>query len=277
MSKCVITALATPFRGGKIDVNAYVKACVYQSENGADALLALGTTAEAQLLSRCERKLLLTLTKSCTTLTIIAGIEEPSTLQACRDAEQYAILGADAVMVAPPAFCKCTPQGYYKHVEAIKFACKLPVILYNIPSRAGYSLDVKTVKRLAEKGIAEYVKDGASTVDFAVKTAPFCKVLCGSDERLKQYMDVGACGVISVVSNVAPKLTKQAVNGDETAKKQFERLAYLAMREINPIAIKYLLYKAGMFENYDVRLPLSKASAKTRRAIDESYIPSSAE
>lgn len=271
MNKAVITALATPFVGGKIDVSGYVRLCKYQSENGADALLALGTTAEAQLLTRCERKLLLTLTKSSSKLPVIAGIEEPSTLQACRDAEQYAILGADALMIAPPSFCKCTPSGYFRHVEAIKLASKLPVILYNIPARAGYALDLKTVKRLAERGIVEYVKDSCAKTEFAEKISPFCKVLCGSDERLKQYLDAGARGVISVVSNVAPMLTKRAVNGDNDAKKQFDRLAVLAMSEINPIAVKYMLFKAGIFGGYDVRLPLTKASVKTRREIDEAF------
>lgn len=269
MSKCVITALATPFKNGKVDANAYVKLCAYQQKSGVDALLALGTTAEAQLLSKCERKLLMTLARKTTTLPIIAGIEEPSTTQACRDAELYASLGADALMIAPPSFCKCTPSGYAQHVEAIKLASKLPVVLYNIPARAGYNLDLETVKQLAERGIVEYVKDSCSRVDFAEQIAPYCKALCGSDERLKQYLDAGAAGVISVVSNVAPSLTKQAVNGNEDAKKQFDRLANLAMREINPIAIKYMLYKAGIFDGYDVRLPLTKASANTRRLIDE--------
>ena len=269
MSKCVITALATPFKKGKIDVNAYVKLCNYQTENGVDALLALGTTAEAQLLSKCERKLLMTLARSSTALPLIAGIEEPSTLQACRDAEQYAQLGANALMIAPPSFCKCTPEGYVKHVEEIRLASNLPIVLYNIPSRAGYALDLDAVKQLAENGAVEYVKDSSSSLDFAEKITPYCKTLCGSDERLKQYLDAGAQGVISVVSNVAPLIAKQAVNGNEDAKKQFDILANLAMQEINPISIKYLLYKAEIFEEYDVRLPLTKANEKTRRMIDE--------
>ena len=269
MSKAVICALATPFKSNKIDVDSYVKACKYQQENGTDALLVLGTTAEAQLLTRCERKLLMTLAKTSTKLPLIAGIEEPSTLQACRDAEQYAILGADALMIAPPAFCKCTPSGFVKHVEAIRLASKLPVMLYNIPARAGYGLDFKAVKQLAERHIVGYVKDSCNRIDFAEKIAPYCKVLCGSDERLKHYLEAGACGVVSVVANVAPSLTKQAVNGSNDAKKLFDSLASLAMQEINPIAIKYMLYKAGIFSGYDVRLPLTKASVKTRKNIDE--------
>lgn len=269
MSNSVICALATPFLNGKIDVNSYVKLCKYQQDNGADALLALGTTAEAQLLSHCERKLLLTLTRSTTTLPLLVGIEEPSTLQACRDAEQYANMGADALMIAPPSFCKCTPVGYVRHVEEIHAASNLPIVLYNIPSRAGYNLDFDSVRRLSERGIVEYVKDSCNNTEFAEKIVPYCKVLCGSDERLKQYLDANACGVVSVVANVAPALTKQVVNGNSDVKKRFDALANLAMSEINPIAIKYMLVKLGLFKSYDVRLPLTKAAVKTRRAIDE--------
>lgn len=269
MSKCIITALATPFANGKIDVNSYVKLCKCQQENPTDALLALGTTAEAQLLSRCERKLLLTLAKSSTKLPIIAGIEEPSTLQACRDAELYAALGADALMIAPPSFCKCTIEGYVQHVEAIWHAGKLPIILYNIPARASYALNVDAVKQLAQRGIAEYVKDSCNNVEFANEISPYCKVMCGSDEKLQQYLDAGACGVVSVVSNVAPRIAKQAVNGNNDVKTQFDALSSLAMSEINPIAIKYMLYKAGIFDSYDMRLPLTKANDKTQRLIDE--------
>ena len=271
MSKSVITALATPFKNGKIDIDGYVKLCKFQQENGVDALLALGTTAEAQLLSRCERKLLLALTKATVNWPIVAGIEEPSTAQACREAEQYALLGASAIMVAPPSFCKCTPSGYFRHIEAIFLASKLPVILYNIPSRAGYALDRKTVKRLTERGYVNYVKDSSSNCDFATKISPYCNVLCGSDERLSDYLKANACGVISVVSNVAPRLTKAAVNGNEAVKRQFDTLASLAMQEINPIAVKYMLYKRGIFASYEMRLPLTRASAKTRRAINENW------
>lgn len=269
MSKAAICALATPFINGKIDTNSYVRLCKYQQDNGADALLALGTTAEAQLLSECERKLLLTLTKSSTKLPLLVGIEEASTLQACRDAEQYALLGADALMIAPPSFCKCTGEGYVAHVAAIRKASNLPVVLYNIPARASYPLDAEAVKLLVTLGYVQYVKDSCADMRFAHKISPYAKVLCGSDERLDEYLEAGAHGVISVVANVAPRLTKQVVEGEKEAQTRFKRLAELAMSEINPIAIKYMLYKWGIFSDYEMRLPLTRANVKTRTYIDE--------
>lgn len=271
MSKGAICALATPLREGKISVNDYVKLCEYQQKNGADALLALGTTAEAQLLSRCERKLLVTLTKATTKLPLLVGIEEPCTAEACKDAEMYARHGADALMIAPPSFCKCTAEGYVAHVAAIRKASDLPIVLYNIPARAGYALDIDAVKLLVTLGYVQYVKDSCADMSFAQAISPYAKVLCGSDERLNEYLDVGACGVISVVANVAPRLTKQALEGETEAQTRFKRLAQLAMSEINPIAVKYMLYKAGIFADYEMRLPLTRANVKTRTYIDEYF------
>lgn len=271
MSKCVICALATPYLEDKIDVSSYVQLCKRQQDGKADALLALGTTAEAQLLTKRERKLLVTLAKTTTSLPVMVGIEEACTREACRDAELYAGLGADALMIAPPSFCKCTPTGFVQHVEAIRKASGLPIVLYNIPARASYNLDVDAIRKLTELGYVKYVKDSSLNMCFAHKILPYANVLCGSDERLKDYLEAGACGVVSVAANVAPQLTKQAAEGDCEALTRFERLAELAMSEINPIAIKYILYKAGVFKSYEMRLPLTKASEKTRAKIDNAW------
>lgn len=266
MRKAVICALATPFNSyGKIDVKSYVKLINYQTENGTDALLALGTTAESQLLTSAERKLLITIARSQTDLPVIAGIEEPFTRKAAKQAKLYAELGADALLIAPPSFCKCTATGYVEHVKAILRASNIPVVLYNIPSRSGYNLDLDAVTELSKT--VRYVKDSCANTEFARKISSFCNVLCGSDEKLKEYLVCGAVGTISVVANVAPRLTRRACNGKDYAT--FQTLAQLAMSEINPIAIKYMLCKAGIFSDYAVRLPLTRASEKTKKAIDK--------
>lgn len=262
----VICALATPFYQGKVDVESYVKLCKRQQETGADALLVLGTTAEAQLLSDSERMLLVTLAKQATSLPLLVGIEEPSTMNACKQAEIYARIGADALMIAPPSFCKCTAEGYVRHVESIAHASGLPIALYNIPSRAGYALNADAVKRLADSGIVSCVKDSCANVEQAQAMSAYTKVLCGCDELLREYLAAGAVGVVSVVSNVAPQLTREALQGNNY--ERFNRLARLAMREVNPVAIKYMLYKAGVFKDYEMRLPLTRANEKTQADIN---------
>lgn len=274
MNNALITALATPFKKGKIDVNSYIRLVKSQSEH-ADALLCLGTTAETQLLSECEKRLLVSLAKGTADKTpIIAGIEETATALAVKAAEKYQKLGADALLIAPPSFCKCTPNGYYRHVKAIKNAADIPLILYNIPSRCGYALNAEVIKKLYEKEGVRYVKDAGNDLTYTAEISRYMTVFCGNDEKLPDYLDAGAGGVISVAANVAPKLTRQILDGE--LSEEFTTLARLTMREINPIAIKYCLYKAGIFDEYDMRLPLTRASKRTRKAIDE-FLQKSAE
>lgn len=265
MIKRLITALATPFEGGKIDEKSFARLVEYQVSGGADALLALGTTAESQMLTKTESNRLLTLCKiTAGNVPIIAGVHESATDKACDEAKRLQDLGASALLIAPPSFCKCTPVGYKAHIEAICRAVKLPVILYNAPSRAGYCLDTQTVLALADKIAA--VKDACDGTEFAKKAVTRVPVLCGSDERIAEYLEAGARGVISVTSNAAPLWTGQILGGERS--EEFTRFARLTMTEINPIAIKYFLYRAGIFRSYETRLPLSPASSQTREAID---------
>lgn len=274
MPKSLICALPTPFdRRGQVDCERYVNLIKHVLPH-ADGLLALGTTAEAQLLTDEEKITLLTTARRICTLPLIAGIEQPSTVIAAKEAERYAKLEADMLLIAPPSFCKCTEKGYVRHVEEIIKASGLPVMLYNIPSRAGYSLSVNAIAELKLRYNVHYVKDSCISVDFMKKIRPYADVMCGSDEKLDEYLSGGADGVVSVVGNFAPKLTRRVLdNGIDEDKAEFSKLARLAAMEINPIAIKYMLYKAGIFETYSVRLPLTSASKQTREEIDRVINP----
>ncbi|MCM1194706.1 MAG: dihydrodipicolinate synthase family protein [Firmicutes bacterium] len=265
MKNAVITALATPFVNDGIDVESYIKLVTYQKRSGVDALLALGTTAEAQLLTRGEKKLLLTIAKEISAeLPLIAGVEESATKKAVYESVFAEKLGANALLIAPPSFCKCTEEGYRLHVEQIAESVNIPLILYNVPSRVGYGLSVTAVKSLANKIVG--VKDAADDTAFAEKISDGINVLCGNELKLRDYLTRGAKGVISVVSNAAPRLTREAVSGKTSGI--FDGLAKLSMLETNPIAIKYMLYKQRIFATCDARLPLTAASKRTRNAID---------
>lgn len=266
MDRKLITALATPFKNEKFDVKSYAKLIRFQIENGVDALLALGTTAESQLLTECERKLAVNIAKGLAEGTpIIVGIHESATDKAVREAKKMQDLGADALLIAPPVFCKCTAVGYRWHIESICEVVDIPVILYNVPSRAGYCLNADAVISLTGKMAA--VKDACGNTEFASKVINYAPILCGNDEKLTDYIQAGCCGVISVTSNVAPQWTREILTGKKSA--EFEEFARLTMQEVNPIAIKYLLCKAEIFDDYDVRLPLTKANETTRKSIEE--------
>ena len=271
--KTLITALSTPYKEGKIDCYSYEKLLDYQIKNGVDMLLAVGTTAEAQLLSACEKKLLIKLAKGiASSVPVFVGIEGRSTRDAVNDAVLAESLGADGLLIAPPAFVKCTPQGYLQHVLQIRKVVSIPLMLYNAPSRCNYVLDETVVEELSAS--VTYLKDAGSDLGYTKNLASKLSLLCGNDILLTEFLQRGACGVVSVVSNVAPQLTREILEGNLTAKcgdttniEVFTELARLSMLEVSPIAIKYMLYKKGIFDSYEMRLPLTPASVKTQEDI----------
>lgn len=266
MSNVLITALATPYKDGKIDKLSYERLVNYQIQQGVDALLAIGTTAEAQLLNNCEKRLLLSIAKyvACDT-PVYAGIEGRSTADAVKEAETMQKFGANGLLVAPPAFVKCTPLGYLRHVEQILQVVSVPLILYNAPTRCGYVLDGDVVEQLSDR--VRYLKDAGSDLHYTERLAQNMTVWCGNDQLLPQFVEHGATGVISVTSNVAPQLTRCVLDGQQS--KLFADLSALTMAEVSPICIKYMLYKKGIFDSYEMRLPLTEASAESRNKIDE--------
>lgn len=266
MSNVLITALATPYNDGKIDKLSYERLVDYQIRQGIDCLLTVGTTAEAQLLDTCEKRLLVSIAKTIANDTpVYAGIEGRSTRDAVKEAETMQKLGADGLLVAPPAFVKCTTLGYLLHVEQILKAVSIPLILYNAPTRCGYVLDREVIEQLSDK--VRHLKDAGSDLSYTEKLSQKMTVWCGNDQLLPQFVERGATGVVSVTSNVAPKLTRRVLNGEQS--DLFVSLSKLTMAEVSPICIKYMLYKKGIFDSYEMRLPLTDASALSRSKIDE--------
>lgn len=263
----VITALATPYKNGEIDRFCYEKLVNYQVNCGVDALLAVGTTAEAQLLDLCEKKLLVTTAKRLAgDIPVFVGIEGRGTKEAVLEAATAVEWGANGLLIAPPAFVKCTPVGYLRHVQEIRKIVNVPLMLYNAPSRCGYTLDQTIVKELSSE--VDYFKDAGNDLDYTATVAKYVKTLCGNDFLLPHVAKLGAVGVVSVVSNVAPQLTRAVLDGQDECQL-FTALAKLSMLEVSPIAIKYMLYKKGIFDSYEMRLPLTAASEHTRKLIDD--------
>lgn len=331
----VITALATPFSDGKVNWKNFEKLLLTQQE--VDGVLCAGTTAEGALLSAKEIE---TMTKTAkATLPkaeIWVGISDGETNKAVKQTEKAICFGADGVLVTPPSFFKCTEKGFEMHAEKIcKAANGKQVMLYNAPTRCGYELWSTAVKRLAERfGRQLCIKDAGCDIKYAKKLSGVLPVFCGNDNKLFDWLSVGARGIVSVVSNFAPLLVKKLcqqsnqnsedrmateikdrlqqmqVKADDdkelktgcdfekakslditrnaenchttlfrdelrkaddsnAEREKFLKLSELSFLEINPIPIKYMLYKKGIFDTYEMRLPLTSVTAETRKNIDE--------
>ena len=308
MKRQVITALATPFLGGRLDVDSYLRLLEAQKAAQCDVLVA-GTTAEGALLSVRERKLLMSLTREYMPDTQMwVGVSSGITKRAIREAFWAETMGANGIMICPPSFFKCTEAGFCEHVRMIKRACNLPIMLYNAPTRCGYTLWKDAVKYLADRQTVSCIKDAGSNTDYTAEISKKIRLYCGNEELLAEFVGAGATGVVSVASNVNPILTKKAlscagivhktkvleesmaepiktsdVSNEGTRKSttsplalrakdiyaQYQQLVKLAFCELNPIPVKYMLYKMGIFRSFEMRLPLSAASYNTRHLIDE--------
>ena len=267
----LITALATPYKDGKIDLESYERLVQYQLDSGVDGLLAVGTTAEAQLLTKREKKQLIKSTKRLANDTPVwVGVGGSTPAEAIREARFAERLGADGLLIAPPAFVKCTPAGYLLHINEVLNAVSVPVMLYNAPSRTNYTLNKDVIAELANR--VSYIKDAGRNLKYTANLSTKLKLLCGNDKVLPDMLQAGACGVVSVVSNVAPNLTRKVLDGNVDDYELFTQLAKLSMLEVSPVAIKYMLYKKGIFTSYEMRLPLTAANEKTQKRIDKLWL-----
>lgn len=274
------TAIITPFKTDGIDYGALKKLVDFQLEEGIDAIVVCGTTGEASTMSYSEkmRTIETVLTQANGKIPIIAGTGSNNTesaLSLSRDVER---LGVDALLVVTPYYNKTTQQGLIKHYESIADAVTKPVILYNVPSRTGISCTAETYEALSKHPNIAGTKEASGSIALVQKTRELCpedfSIWSGNDDETASIMLLGGCGVISVVSNIAPKhmreLTHACLNGDfkEAGRLQLEirTVADVLFREVNPIPVKTALSFMGFCEEI-FRLPLCKMSAEHREEL----------
>lgn len=268
----LVTALATPFKNGKVDFSCYER-LLEKQKNIADELLCCGTTGEEGMLSPKERCCLIKITKSVG-LPVWVGVSG-ATQDALVKTEIAKRCGADGVLVSPPSFFKCTKEGFVEHVKRI-LDKGLQVMLYNAPSRCGYELWEDTVMELSQYGVS--LKDAGGKIEYAKKLHNHVPLFCGNDDKLQEYAALGSSGCVSVVSNAFPKLTRAIMHqtDDSTMLASFNEISKLAFCQLNPIPIKYLLFKLNVFDTCEMRLPLTAANVQTKNAIDN-FLQSNAE
>ena len=279
MFRGTFTALVTPFRNGAFDEAAYEKLIEHQIENGISGIVPVGTTGESPTLSNEEHNRVIESAVKAAggRCKVIAGTGSNSTDEAVALTADAERAGADAALLVAPYYNKPSQEGLFRHFKAIADATKLPLILYSIPGRCGIEIGVDTVRRLAKAcpNVAAIKESGGSVERVNALRAALpdeFDILSGDDFITLAFMAVGARGVISVASNIAPKEVVEMVNafaeGDlKTAQKLHARL-YPLFRDLfiepNPAPIKTALGWAGKMSP-DVRPPLcemTEANAK---------------
>jgi 4-hydroxy-tetrahydrodipicolinate synthase len=265
-----MVAVVTPMSvSGELDMAAWERLLEFHAAEGTDALVVGGTTGESATISDAELAALIETARRVLRgrMPIIAGAGSNSTTLAVERARQLSASGVDALLVVTPAYNKPPQAGLYEHFRAIAEASRVPVILYNVPSRTAIDLLAETVARLAKLPNILGIKEATGSVERAreirAACAPTFELYSGDDATAVELMAAGARGVISVTANVAPRLMHEicaaATAGDLARARDLDgrlrELHQVLFVESNPIPSKWALSTMGLI-GPGIRLPL---------------------
>lgn len=265
----VATALITPFSDDRIDYDSLEKIIDFQIKSGTDALVITGTTGEAPTIDDDEKRELFRIAGEMIDgrIPFIAGTGTNDTRHVIRLCEYAEKAGADGFLINNPYYNKSSDEGIYASFKAIADAVDKEIIVYNVPSRTGKNLSSELMLRLLEHdritGIKEASGDISQVARLCAKLPEGKNVYSGNDDQILPVLSLGGSGVISVLSNIAPKMVKNITDsffrGDiilarESASYALE-LANAMFMECNPIPIKAAMSLLGMCRD-ELRLPL---------------------
>ena len=266
-------AIITPFHeDGSVNYEVFAQQIDYQIENGTDAIIVCGTTGEAATLSHEEH---LAVIRYCAKqvagrIPVIAGTGSNCTETAVYLSTEAEKAGVDGLLVVTPYYNKATQKGLYNHFKTVADSVSLPIILYNVPSLTGLNIAPDTLIKLCRdvKNIVG-VKEASGNISQVAKImsmADGCVDLySGNDDQIVPLLSLGGIGVISVLSNVAPRQThdicQKFFEGDVagSCKLQLEALPLVdaLFCEVNPIPVKTAVNLQGR-EAGPMRMPLSE-------------------
>lgn len=278
------TALVTPFKNNKIDEKSLEKLVEFQIKNGVSGIVPCGTTGESPTLSHKEHNLVIELCVKIANgrVKIMAGTGSNSTDEAVEMTKHAKKVGADSCLIVAPYYNKPTAEGIYQHYKALD-KCGISLYVYNVPGRSVINISDQNLARLSELknvvGIKDATGDLARVATMRLAITKKFSFLSGEDVTAVGYNAMGGNGVISVTSNIAPKLVsnlqKATENGDyKTALKIQDQLTALhdvMFCETNPIPVKYAASLMGLCSP-ETRLPLVTPSDAAKAKIKAEMI-----
>jgi 4-hydroxy-tetrahydrodipicolinate synthase len=282
MFKGVYTAVITPFKNDRIDYDAFARIVEMQVEGGVDGIVPMGTTGESPTVSHEDHSEVIrrAVEFARKRIKVVAGTGSNATSEAMHLTEEAVRAGVDGVLSVNPYYNKPPQRALIAHfVEVAKAAGDVPVMLYNIPGRTGINFLPESVAELiAKSSNIKGMKEASGDVPQMMRLIELCgdklDVMSGDDNLLLPLLSVGGTGVVSVLSNIAPKQVVsvvahfQAGRFDE-ARKSFYSILPLCRAifvETNPIPIKWIMARAG-YCTEEVRLPLVGLSADKQENI----------
>ena len=276
------TALATPFDENGINFKVFEEMIENQIKESVDALIVCGTTGESSTMTEKERKdaikFVVDIAKK--RVPVIAGTGSNNTIQAIAMTKYAEEVGCDACLVVTPYYNKTTQAGLVSHYKAIAESTKLPIILYSVASRTGVNILPETCLELSKIPNIVAIKEASGNISQITKIKQLCKdnlnIYSGNDDQVIPILSVGGIGVISVLSNVAPKYTHDMCtkfldgNLKEALDMQLKALDLISalFSEVNPIPVKHALKLTG-FDFGLPRLPLVELTEKNKEVLEK--------
>jgi 4-hydroxy-tetrahydrodipicolinate synthase len=278
------TALVTPFKkDSSVDFETISKLIDLQIEGGVEGIVVCGSTGESATLSHKEKQAIIvhSVEYSAGRIPIIAGTgtnETDNTKALTLIAKEH---GADAALIVTPYYNKPPQEGIFEHFRLIAESVDIPIILYNVPGRTATNMNAETQLRLAES-CSNIVATKEASGDMnqimqIIKNAPAdFSVLSGDDSVTVPLISVGAKGIISVLSNYAPKQFSECIRLALKGKfKEAQKIHYslfelmqLNFIEPNPIPVKYIMSLMGLVKEY-YRLPLYPLKPESKKKIKQ--------
>lgn len=270
-------ALITPMHeDGSVNYDKLAEVIEYQIANHTDSIIICGTTGEAATLSTEEH---IEVIKFCIEqvkhrIPVIAGTGSNCTSSAIELSQEAQNVGADALLCVTPYYNKATQAGLVGHFKAVADSVKIPIIIYNVPSRTGCNIKPETVAAICKEasnvvGIKEASGDLSQVATLMSIMDGRLDLYSGNDDQIVPIMSLGGKGVISVLSNVAPRqaheIAADYLAGDvkSACRKQLEAIELIKALfcEVNPIPVKHAMNLMGM-EVGPLRMPLSPMEPK---------------
>jgi 4-hydroxy-tetrahydrodipicolinate synthase len=263
----VYTALVTPFTpDGEVDYGQLGELVEFNIAGGVDGIVPVGTTGESPTLRTDEHlKVIETVTaRAAGRCKVMAGTGANSTAEAIELTEAVKAFGVDGTLQVTPYYNKPNASGLVQHFAAVA-DIGIPVVLYNVPGRSAIEIPLEVVAELSQHPDIVSVKEAAGSVErvSAIKQLCDIEVMSGDDALALPMIKAGACGVISVASNIIPAevaaLIRAALNGDfavaEELHLKYEQLFADLFVDTNPIPIKAAMAMKGLLEEV-YRLPM---------------------
>ncbi len=274
------TAIVTPFSSNDIDFASYDRILSLQLAAGIHGIVVCGTTGEASTMTLEEKQKLFEHTVEFVDhrCVVIAGVGTNNTASSVQMAKTAQQCGVDGLLAVTPYYNKCTQEGLIRHYYTIADSTPLPLITYNVPGRTGVNIKPETCLALSRHPNINGIKEASGSISQIARIAHCCgesfHIWAGNDDQITATMSLGGCGVISVLSNLRPKVVVEIVNaclkGDYTRSAQLQAVNMPLIdglfSEVNPIPVKAALHSLGLCQD-DLRLPLTRMSETARNLL----------